>query len=345
MSSHMSQEIHSQGSAWDAALEAVEAHADAWRELCTPAAAREVRLLGAGSSYYLGVAARPVFARRGFTTSAVPAAEQLLQPADYPLGKGLLALAVSRSGTTTETLRALRKARSAGAATGCITTARGTPMAEASDVSVEVVGAAETSTVQTRSFTAALAALVALASHAVGDEATLRALWSLPQRADAWVEQARDAVAPFAQGVDAIALLGTGARWGLAMEGALKLKETSLSVAEAFQTLEFRHGPQSMVDASTLVVGLVGGPAREAEAAVLREMAGHGGRVLVIGPDVDGLVPGATALDLPSTGSDDADLPLYLPPLQLLALARGVAKGLDPDHPRHLSFAVELDDL
>jgi len=346
VTSHMLREIETQGDAWAGALEAVTAGGEALAA-ALQGAARETLILGAGSSYYLGLAARGAFLRRGVTAHAAPASEVLLHPELYPLARGGLAVAVSRSGTTTETLRAAAKLGAAGALAVGVTTAPGTPIADACDHVVTIPAAAEASTVQTRSFSAQLVATMALAAVQAGDDATLTALGRLPTLAPEWIARLEATLAPLATVPERIYVLGTGDLWGIAMEGALKLKETSLTEAEAFQTLEFRHGPQSMVDENTLVVGLVGDDAGGAETAVLSEMVALGARVLMIceDPARAGRVPNAQFLAIGSGLPLEARLPLYLPPLQLIAHQRGVHKGLDPDHPRHLRFSIELERI
>ena len=343
--SHMLREIRSQGEAWAAALDAVD-NGDEALASALAGAAREVLVLGAGSSYYLGLAARGAFVRRGVQAHAAPASEILLHRNLYPLAKGATAIGVSRSGTTTETLRALSQLKDDGALAVGITTAPQTQIASTCHHTVAIPAAAEESTVQTRSFSAQLVATLALAATQADDAALLAALRQLPALAPSWIERAEAAVDPIAGSPERVYVLGTGDLWGIAMEGALKLKETSLTEAEAFQTLEFRHGPQSMVDAATLVVGLVGDDASGAEAAVLRDIVGLGGRVLIVAEDGPAhRVPQAEVLAIDSGLPLEARLPMYLAPLQLLAHRRGVGKGLDPDHPRNLRFSIELEQL
>jgi glutamine---fructose-6-phosphate transaminase (isomerizing) len=346
MTSHMIREIRSQGDAWAAAIAAVDAAAPELGHALA-AAAPFTLLLGAGSSYYLGVATRGAWVRRGRDAVAAPASEALLHPELYPVARGGLVVGVSRSGTTTETLRALTALRASGALSVGITTTPDAPIATAADFALVIPGAAEDSTVQTRSFSAQLVTVLALAALAGRDEPARSALRRLPSLASGWIARAEDSVKPLAMAPERIYVLGTGDLWGLAMEGALKLKETSLSEAEAFQTLEFRHGPQSMVDEHALIVGLLGDDPAGAETALLREMVQLGARVLLVCEDpADGdAVPGAHVLALRSGLAPEARLPLYLPPLQLLAHHRGVGKGLDPDHPRNLRFSIELERL
>jgi glucosamine--fructose-6-phosphate aminotransferase (isomerizing) len=124
----------------------------------------------------------------------------------------------------------------------------------------------------------------------------------------------------------------------------LKLKEMSLTSSEAFHFLEFRHGPKSMVDERTLVVGLLSDAARELEMAVLREMQELGARVLILADSGDNLGWADQVVAFEAGLPELACLPLYLPVLQLFAYYRSIRKGLNPDAPRHLDAVVQLGE-
>jgi glucosamine--fructose-6-phosphate aminotransferase (isomerizing) len=137
-------------------------------------------------------------------------------------------------------------------------------------------------------------------------------------------------------GFDRVYFLGSGIRYGLACEANLKMKEMTLTHSEPFHFLEFRHGPMSMVNESTLVVGLLSDSNRVHEAKVLSEMEGLGGTVAGLGEsDAD--------ISFQSMVPDEVRGVLYLPILQLMAFYRSLAKGLDPDRPAHLTAVVKLD--
>jgi glucosamine--fructose-6-phosphate aminotransferase (isomerizing) len=138
--------------------------------------------------------------------------------------------------------------------------------------------------------------------------------------------------------------LGGGPFYGLANEAMLKMKEMTLSYAEAYHPMEFRHGPMSMVDEHALVVGLLSDTGLSHEIRVLQDMQALGAQTLAVVEDrsaladwhPDHLVELQSGLDEWSRGA------LYLPPLQRLAYHRAVAKGLNPDQPTHLTAVVEL---
>jgi glucosamine--fructose-6-phosphate aminotransferase (isomerizing) len=122
----------------------------------------------------------------------------------------------------------------------------------------------------------------------------------------------------------------------------LKATEMGLDWAEAYHFYEFRHGPISLVDDSTLVVGLLSDTGTEDEQAVLREVRELGGQTLAIGERSRGTDATAYAVPLETGLSELARAPLYVLPLQLLAYQRAQARGIDPDRPRHLQKAVVL---
>jgi len=336
----MMHEIQAQGEAWQNAVEVTRSLPEG---VASELRGRTTRFLGAGSSFYLGTIAAIAWRQAGIAAEAVPASEPLLHANAY-LWPGHVALGVSRSGSTTETVTALTRAREAGAYTVAITTRTDTPIQRAAHHTVVLERAAEQATVQTRSFAGQLLAALAIGLEAAGAPAN--------ERATGWTarsEELIDAGRTAAHGADPRSwsrayFLGTGALFGAAQEGALKLKESALTEAEAFQTLEFRHGPKSMIDDDTLIVGLVSDAAAEAECAVLNEARQLGARVVTASARPIEVGQRAAYLwgdDVPAAFHAVAALPL----LHHLAHARAAAKGIDPDHPRHLSFAVELDSI
>jgi glucosamine--fructose-6-phosphate aminotransferase (isomerizing) len=141
--------------------------------------------------------------------------------------------------------------------------------------------------------------------------------------------------------LDHFVFLGSGSNYGLACEAMLKMKEVSLSVAEAFHFMEFRHGPKSMVTPRTLVIGLISDNARQYELAVLNEMHALGATLLVLddtdpGLKTDYVVEFHSGLRSITRGS------LFLPALQLLAYYRSIRKGLNPDQPKNLDAVVRI---
>jgi glucosamine--fructose-6-phosphate aminotransferase (isomerizing) len=140
--------------------------------------------------------------------------------------------------------------------------------------------------------------------------------------------------------------LGQGPFFGLACETALKITEMSVSYAQTFHTLEFRHGPKSIVGPETLIIFLLSEQGYDAECDVLEEIKGLGGTTLAVANRADKRARAASDLlvefdlDLPEV----ARLAPYVFAGQLTGLYTGLRKGLDPDHPRNLSRVVMLDE-
>ncbi len=339
-------EIVAQGEAWAATLAAVAAGGRALHPwLARPRA--EVAFTGCGSTYYLSLAAAATWrALTGTPTRACPASELWLYPQLVAPRSPALLVAVSRSGETTETLRAVEAFRQHGGddvlAVSCYD---GQPLVSGATHALVARGAEEESVAQTRSFTSMLVLAECAALLAGGEDGALAALQPLPGLAARLIATYAALAEQLGheQEIQRFVFLGSGARYGLACEAMLKMKEMSLSASEAFHFLEFRHGPKSVVGPDMLVVGLLGQDAREQEVALLAEVRGMGARTLVVAEEPgQASLPADYAVYLESGLPDALRGPLYLPVLQLMAYHRAMAKGLDPDAPRNLSAVVVL---
>jgi glucosamine--fructose-6-phosphate aminotransferase (isomerizing) len=248
-------------------------------------------------------------------------------------------VAISRSGTTSETLAAVERFRKAGGGPVVVITNYGdSPLAKLGNLTIAIPAGQEESVAQTRSFASMYVAVVAIAILVAGKDDLLGAMARLP----AIGEKLLDTAQPMAQSVgcnldlDRFYFLGSGPRYGLACETNLKMKEMTLTHSEPFHFMEFRHGPMSMVSKNSMVIGLLSSSQRGHEQAVLRDMGALGGNVISLAESDADL---SFASGLPEAVRNV----LYLPPLQLMAYFRAVAKGLNPDNPMHLSAVVELE--
>ena len=332
------QEIMSQPDAWRKTLAYLAAHTEKIAGL-EPQTFDEVIFTGCGSTYYLALAAAALVQElTGVRAKALPASEVWLYPASaYRAGARTLLVAVSRSGTTTETMRAVESFRAHGK--GSVITLSCYPeaaLASLGNLNLVLEAGQEESVAQTRAFSTLYLTTVFLAHcWAQKPDAALR---ELP---DVCTRLLSD-YAPLAErlggdtGLERFYLLGSGPRYGLACELSLKLKEMTLSHSEPFHFLEFRHGPQSMVTDTALIVGLVSEANGDKERAVLGEMQARGARVLSLADTDADVTFGA---DVPEALRN----PLYLPVVQLLAFHRSLAKGLNPDRPNNLEAVVMLE--
>jgi len=347
---HTHGEIMGQPAAWRSALRDAGQKARLIRELVASTRASEVLFTGCGSTYYLSLAAAAHYQEAtGVRARALPASELVLFPATVLAQEARpLLVAISRSGTTTETLWAADAfMREYPGNVLAITCYADRTLAQKVPLSLIVSEGAEVGIAQTRSFTGMWVAAQALTAIVANDDAALEYLGRLPSLGDGLLRRAE----PLARQIGCdddyqrFFFLGSGHRYGLACEAMLKMKEVSLSQSEAYHFMEFRHGPMSMVDDHTLVVGLLSDAAREQELAVLQQMRELGARTLVLAEQADGVDSGADHMLPLESGIPEAQRGvLYLPTLQLLAFHRAVHKRLNPDKPTNLEAVIVLDN-
>jgi glucosamine--fructose-6-phosphate aminotransferase (isomerizing) len=141
-----------------------------------------------------------------------------------------------------------------------------------------------------------------------------------------------------------IFFLGNGPNYGLACEAMLKVKEMSLSWVEAFHTLEFRHGPMSLVDEHTLIVGFLSDCMRQPEMTVLRDLQILGGAIVLCGnhPNDDSNWNPDFHIRVNGTINEWLRGLLYLPLMQRMGYQRALANLQNPDLPRNLKQVINL---
>ncbi len=337
---HTRDELFAQPEAWAAALEQLRARAAWLRAFYREGGYESVLFTGCGSTYYASMAAAALVRKvLAVPSRGIPGSELWLdsRAAYVPHGHALL-VAVSRSGETTETQRAVEAFRAAGL--GEVLTLScypGRPLAGQGAVNLVFPEAQEESVAQTRAFSTLYLAAVALAVLWAGRDDLFDQMARLPAAGRHVLEAYAGLASDLGQdqSLERFYFLGSGPRYGLACELSLKMKEMSLSHSEPFHVLEFRHGPQSMANEQTLMVGLLSETRRIEESAVLAEMRARGARVLAMG-EGEGEVRFESGLD------KDVRNVLYLPIGQCLAYERALSRGLDPDHPHHLTAVVKL---
>lgn len=285
-------EIESQPEVWRRSLELLD---DATRVLTRRG--ERVLVIGCGTSAFVAESFALLRETAGFgeTDAAYASEPRPWRPYDAVIG-------ISRSGTTTEVLQALR-ALPEGVRKVVVTGVADSPAAELADEVLVLDFADENSVVQTRFPTTFLF----LARAAFGEDVS-----ALPELA----EQAIAAGPPEApEGFDHVVYLGRGWTYGLAQEAALKIREAAQAWAESYPLLDFRHGPLAVAHPGSLV-WLLG--VRDDELA--RDIEVTGARVV----------------------QSDGDPLVQLAVAQQLAVRTAVARGLDPDHPRHLTRSIVL---
>ena len=335
-------EILSQPETWAATLENVQAQAKALRDFYRAGRYESAIFTGCGSTYYLSLAAAALLQEvTSIPARGLPASEIWLYPRSaYVADRRTLLVAVSRSGETTETLRAcssfLIKSQGSLLTLSCYP---GKALTNLGAMNLVFTEGQEESIAQTRAFSTLYLATVALAALWGERHDLLAELNHLPEAGRRLLSDYDSLARDLGQDatVDRFYFLGSGPRYGLACELSLKMKEMSLSHSEPFHFMEFRHGPQSMLTSSTLMVGLVSESNRPREMAVLEEMRARGARVLSLGERQADVMFGSGV-------SEAARNVLYLPVGQLLGFEHSLSRGLNPDLPHNLQAVVKLKD-
>jgi glucosamine--fructose-6-phosphate aminotransferase (isomerizing) len=338
---HTYEEITSQPKAWRQALEVTAALRGAITGLWAEHPEKQVLFTGCGSTYYLSLGAAALVQEvTGRGARGVPAGELFLYPAaTYERERSHLLVAISRSGTTSETLAAVKRFQETGGGPVAVVTNYGeSPLAKLGDLTIAIPAGQEKSVAQTRSFASMVVALAGFTVLAAGREDLLQAMVGLPEIGSKLIETSQPVAKSLGKklDLDRFYFLGSGPRYGLACEVNLKMKEMSLTHSEPFHFMEFRHGPMSMVTPSSAVIGLLSDAQNQHEQAVLDHMMALGGNVF-------SLAESGADLNFSSGLPEAVRNVLYLPPLQLMAYYRAVEKGLDPDNPENLSAVIELD--
>ncbi|MDN3919727.1 SIS domain-containing protein [Pelomonas sp. PFR6] len=251
--------------------------------------------------------------------------------------EGLLSFAFSQSGQSPDLVAPTRYFSEHGARTVAFVNAEGSPLAAAAQHVFPLHAGPEQSVAATKSYIAQLVAgarVVAAWSEDQDLQAALQALPEVLERAaQAGVERWGVAVDAL-KGADKLFVIGRGTSLAVAMEAALKFKETCGIQAEAFSGAEVKHGPMALVDEGyPMLVFAPRGPAQAGLIALAEEMRGRGARVLLAAPEG---TPGAE-LPLVCSGNEELDpiaaVQSFYPMVEALARAR----GLNPDQPRHLA--------
>lgn len=334
-------EILEQPQVWAEAVQEVEAKRSQIESL--PLASYEqVIFAGCGSTYYLSLSAAARFQSIHHKISrAFPSSEIFTNP-DLIYGepgRRILLVALSRSGTTSETLHAVQQFQSrAEGEVVVLTNEPDSPLAAMANLYLAVPGGREESVAQTKSFASMWVASAGLALASARQDDLLDRLAELPAFGKRILSDYEAAARELAEDpeVHQFFFLGSGERYGLACEASLKMKEMSLTVSEPFHFMEFRHGPVSMVDPHTTVVGLLSDQNRAPELAVLQDIQRLGGRTFTLGES-------GADIEFRSGMPEAVRGVLYLPVLQLLACYRAAHAGLNPDRPRNLTAVVKLN--
>ena len=319
-----------------------------------------LQIIACGTAYYAGSIARYAFEKlAGLPVDVEVASEfRYRSPAMMP---GTVAVAVSQSGETADTLAALRWCKEQGLKTAAVVNVHTSTMAREADLLWPTHAGPEIGVASTKAFTAQLSALLSLAVAAAAqrgridaaEEARLvQTLLAAPGLIAEALGMDGDIVRithDLSRARDVI-YLGRGETYPLALEGALKLKEISYIHAEGYAAGELKHGPIALIDENTPVVVIAPDDELfEKTASNVQEVAARGGRVIMItnAPDKVPALSGDAAKALQVIRAPDCDpfiaALVYSVPMQLLAYHTAVHKGTDVDQPRNLAKSVTVE--
>jgi glucosamine--fructose-6-phosphate aminotransferase (isomerizing) len=354
----MEKEIHEQPESCQRTL---GAYTDALtsRTIPTPgldfASVERIQIVACGTASYAAQIARYLFERlAGLPTDVEIASE--FRYRDPALLTTTLAVAVSQSGETADTLAALRWCKAAGLRTAALVNSHESTMAREADFLWPTHAGPEIGVASTKAFTSQITALTALAVTAAvqrgridaSQEAKLvKILLEAPRliAASLKTEEAVRALAIETATARDVLYLGRGPMYPLALEGALKLKEISYIHAEGYAAGELKHGPIALVDEATPVIIIAPHDSFfEKTASNMSEVIARGGRAILF-TDQEGAAhapAGVRVVIAPS--SDPLITPLVMSaPIQMLAYYVAVQKGADVDQPRNLAKSVTVE--
>src|SRR3954464_6929026 len=313
-------------------------------------------IVACGTSFYAGLVAKywiEQFARVPVdidVASEFRYREPVLEP-------GGLALFISQSGETADTLAALRHARAQGQRIAVVVNVPTSSMAREADLLLPTHAGPEIGVASTKAFTCQLAVLAALAAKMARDKGRMSEeeereivghLEEAPAAMNAALSHDEEiaAMAHFVASARDVLYLGRGQDYPLAMEGALKLKEISYIHAEGYAAGEMKHGPIALIDDNVPVIVLApSGPLFEKTVSNMQEVRARGGKIVLIS-DALGIAEageGAMAtIEMRHVHPLIAPL-VYAVPVQLLAYHVAVLKGTDVDQPRNLAKSVTVE--
>ena len=315
----------------------------------------QVSILACGTSWHAGLVGKFLIENLARLKVDVDYASEYRYRAPI-VDEKTLAVAITQSGETADTIAALREAKQLGAHTLAICNAQGSQITRIADGSLLTYAGPEIGVASTKAFTTQLLVLTLLAIRLGQARGTLddAAAAELLIELEALPEKIMQVRALESQ-IESLALLrysardalyvARGALYPIALEGALKLKEISYIHAEGYPAGELKHGPIALLDCNMPVIALVPNDQhRERTLSNLQEAAARDAQIIALVEEGDHALDGiaASVLELPKVHPSLAPI-LYSVPLQLLAYQIAVMRGCDVDRPRNLAKSVTVE--
>jgi glutamine---fructose-6-phosphate transaminase (isomerizing) len=317
---------------------------------------KRLTIVACGTSFYAGLVAKYWIEQFARVPVDIDVASEF-RYRDPVLEPGGLALFVSQSGETADTLAALRHAKSQQQRIAVVVNVPTSSMAREADLLLPTHAGPEIGVASTKAFTCQLAVLAALAANLArangqlseADERDIVAQLQLAPEAinaalnhDDDIREMAHLIAPARD----VLYLGRGPYYPMALEGALKLKEISYIHAEGYAAGEMKHGPIALIDDNVPVIVLApSGPLFEKTVSNMQEVRARGGKIVLVS-DAKGIAEAGegcmATIEMPEVHPLIAPL-VYAVPVQLLAYHTAVLKGTDVDQPRNLAKSVTVE--
>ncbi len=308
----------------------------------------ELLFTGCGTSFYLAQSAAYAFSTyTGIRAKAVPCSELFFFPETYIKGGNVLVLPITRKSYTTEVRMAIDKVRTfPNVKTLAITCDSGSK--DYNDAFILSPVTAEDSVIMTRSFTSMVYLAAILAMYVGGKKNEIEQMADYAKVAEELLTKMDGMAKQIIEenpNLNLFITLGQGVFYGVANECMNKMKEMGIVNSEAYYSLEYRHGPMSLVDQNTLVLTLANSKTLEYDAKLLSQMKSYGAVTAAIGENVSKAMPDVKyKLDLTYDFNDTQYAALIGFIGQFLGYYIAEKKNINADSPRNLSQAIVLNN-
>jgi len=306
----------------------------------------ELIFTGCGTSFYLAQSAAHAFSSyNSIPAKAVPCSELYFFPENFVKDRRVLVLPITRKSYTTEVHMAIDMVRTfPGVKTLAITCDKDS--SKYNDFVILSPDSAEDSVIMTRSFTSMVYLSVILAMYKGGKKDEIEAMANYAQAAKellAKMDAMAKRIVEENKDLNLFITLGQGVYYGVANECMNKMKEMGIANSEAYYSLEYRHGPMSLVDKNTLILTLANSTTAQYDAKLLAQMKSYGAVTAVIGENVSNTMPDVDyRLDL-TYGYNDFQYAAIIGFIgQFIGYYIAEKKNIDADTPRNLSQAIVL---
>jgi glutamine---fructose-6-phosphate transaminase (isomerizing) len=315
----------------------------------------KLTITACGTAYYAALTSKYWFERFAKLPVDVDIASEF-RYREAPLPKDGLAVFVSQSGETADTLASLRYCRDNGQYIASVVNVPESSIARESDAVLPTLAGPEIGVASTKAFTCQLSVLACMAIAAgrkrgvlsAAEEGELvQALVKAPRLITEVLrrEEEFDALAHKLSRAPLVLYLGRGSTFPVALEGALKLKEISYIHAEGFAAGELKHGPIALIDEAVPVIAMAPhNDLYEKMISNMQEVVARGGQLIVFSDDPDAAAAVKSHLTFRLPTSHPLTIPiLYAIPIQLIAYHTAVEMGTDVDQPRNLAKSVTVE--